>query len=198
MRPGCDQDAAARLTYDPVGCEVWLDDLAERVGRHQEICALHAERLTVPRGWLLSDRRSDQPSMFVAPVAPVARVAPAPTEEPRRRRRATSKGHPATQTLELFEVLRQELAEADAGARPVVAATEPDPEPEREPVHEPVPEPEPEPEPVGHSAEPDELPEVLQATSPLLARAFGSTGHQRSVLTQRGPAGPAETSRDEE
>lgn len=190
MRPGCDQDAAARLTYDPVGCEVWLDDLAERVGRHQEICALHAERLTVPRGWLLSDRRSDQPSMFVAPVAPVARVAPAPTEEPRRRRRATSKGHPATQTLELFEVLRQELAdaeaEADAGARPVVAATEPDPEPELEP------------EPVGHSAEPDELPEVLQATSPLLARAFGSTGHQRSVLTQRGPAGPAETSRDEE
>jgi hypothetical protein len=187
MRPGCDQDAAARLTYDPVGCEVWLDDLAERVGRHQEICALHAERLTVPRGWLLSDRRSDQPPMFIAPVAP---VAPAPTEEPRRRRRATSKGHPATQTLELFEVLRQELAEADAVVRPVVAATEPDPEPEREP--------DPEPEPVGHSPEPDELPEVLQATSPLLARAFGATGHQRSVLTQRGPAGPAETARDEE
>lgn len=41
------------------------------------------------------------------------------------------------------------------------------------------PEPEPEPEP--------EVPDALRATSPLLARAFASTGHQRSVLTQPGP-----------
>jgi hypothetical protein len=62
-----------------------------------------------------------------------------------------------------------------------------------------------EPEPVvarapapSHDPEPDELPEALQATSPLLARAFGATGHQRSVLTQRAAGGPAEDAPDEE
>ena len=190
MRPGCDRGAAARLTYDPVGCEVWLDDLAERVGRHQEICTLHAERLTVPRGWTLSDRRSDEPTMFVAPAAPVAPVAAEPAA-PRRRRRAAGKGHPATQTLELFEVLRQELAEAEAApvVAPVAAAVvEPIVEPAPEPVVEPAAEVE-----VESATEPagDELPEALQATSPLLARAFAATGHQRSVLTQRGPTDPA-------
>lgn len=186
MRPGCDRGAAARLTYDPVGCEVWLDDLAERVGRHQEICTLHAERLTVPRGWTLSDRRSDEPTMFVAPVAPVAAVAAEPVP-PRRRRRPAGKGHPATQTLELFEVLRQELAEA-AAAPPAVPVVAPEPDPE--PVVEPAAEIEVE-VAVEVDVVEDELPEALQATSPLLARAFAATGHQRSVLTQRGPTDPA-------
>lgn len=198
MRPGCDRDAAARLTYDPVACEVWLDDLAERVGRNQEICSLHAERLTVPRGWVLSDRRSQQPAMFVTPAAPTA-ASPAaaaadsaavePAPGPRRRRRRAPAAHPATQTpatqtMELFEVLRQELAQAEADAEQPA----PEPEPEPEAVAEPAPEPEPVPahEPVTASErEPDEVPEALRATSPLLARAFASTGHQRSVLTQR-------------
>ncbi len=173
MRPGCDRDAAARLTYDPVGCEVWLDDLAERAGRNQEICGLHAERLTVPRGWMLSDRRADEPTMFVAPVAP-ARAEPAtPAPTRRSRRRSTGTPHPSNQTLELFEVLRQELAEAEAEA-----SVQDVPAPEPEPVEQP------EPESIY------ELPESLQATSPLLARAFAATGHQRSVLTQRGPDAP--------
>ena len=140
MRPGCDRGAAARLTYDPVGCQVWLDDLGERIGRDQEICMLHAQRLVVPRGWLLSDRREDQPAAATAA------------------------------TTELFEALRQELSE-------------PEPEPEPEPVVEPEP-------------EPDEMPEVLRATSPLLSRAFASTGHQRSVLTQRSPSAPGATDDD--
>ena len=180
MRPGCDRDAVARLTYDPVGCQVWLDDPTDRAGRNQEICSLHAERLTVPRGWVLSDRRSDEPAMFVAPVV----AEPAPPS--RRRRRAAGKEHPASQTLELFEVLRQELAEAEAGAVPV----EPVPV-EPEPVAAPAPA-------ATHDPEPDELPEALQATSPLLARAFGATGHQRSVLTQRPAGGPAAEAPDEE
>ena len=180
MRPGCDRDAAARLTYDPVGCEVWLDDLAERAGRNQEICGLHAERLTVPRGWMLSDRRADEPTMFVAPVAP-ARAEPAtPAPTRRSRRRSTGTPHPSNKTLELFEVLRQELAEAEAEA-----SVQDVPAPEPEPLAEPEPVEQPEPEVL------DELPESLQATSPLLARAFAATGHQRSVLTQRGPDAPA-------
>ncbi len=140
MRPGCDRGAAARLTYDPVGCQVWLDDLGERIGRDTEICMLHAQRLVVPRGWQLSDRREDQPAEATTTAA----------------------------TAELFQTLRQELAE-------------PEPEPELESEAEP---------------EPDELPEVLRATSPLLSRAFASTGHQRSVLTQRAPSAPGATDDD--
>lgn len=167
MRPGCDRDAAARLTYDTVGCQVWLDDLAEQTGRNQEICSLHAERLTVPRGWALEDRRSEEPPLFVPP--PSAPPAARPRAGGRAGRRRNSSGaHPAAQTMELFEVLRQELAEAEAATELVA-----------EPVAEPVP------EPVD-----DELPAALQATSPLLSRAFATTGHQRSVLTQRSPADP--------
>lgn len=175
MRPGCDRDASTRLTYDPIACEVWLDDLAARVGRSQEICTLHAERQTVPRGWVLSDRRSEQPPMFEAPVAP-APAAPAASRGAaprRRRRRAEDADHPAVQTLELFEVLRQELAEAEAEIE--AAVEEPAVE---EPAGDPAPD---EPE--------DDVPASLQATSPLLARAFASTGHQRSVLTQRSTSG---------
>lgn len=187
MRPGCDRDAAARLTYDTIGCQVWLDDLAERTGRNQEICILHAERLTVPRGWALEDRRSEEPPLFVPP--PSAPPAARPRTEGRAgRRRNSSDSHPAAQTMELFEVLRQELAEAEAAAEPV---PEPVAEPVPEPVGETVPEPVPEPvdEPVAEPVD-DELPAALQATSPLLSRAFATTGHQRSVLTQRSPADP--------
>lgn len=168
MRPGCDRDAAARLTYDTVVCQVWLDDLAERTGRNQEICSLHAQRLTVPRGWMLSDRRAEEPALFVPEpgAEPPSRSTPSRPGGRTGRRRSSSSSHPAAQTMELFEVLRQELAEAEA-------------EPAPEPAHEPAP------EPVG-----DELPAALKATSPLLSRAFATTGHQRSVLTQRGPADP--------
>jgi hypothetical protein len=179
MRPGCDRRAEARLSYDTIGCQVWLDALTERPGRSQEICSLHAQRLTVPRGWMLCDRRVDEPALFVAAVggsaATVVTTPPttsSPTPRPngrpgRRRRAADSSRHPAA-TLELFE-----------HADPVPEVV-PEPEPQPEPEPEPVAAVEPEPEP-----DVDEVPESLRATSPLLSRAFAATGHQRSVLTQR-------------
>ena len=171
MRPGCDRRAEARLSYDTIGCQVRLDALTERPGRSQEICSLHAQRLTVPRGWMLCDRRVDEPALFVAAVggsaatvAATPLAAPTPTPRPsgrpgRRRRAADSPRHPAA-TLELFDP-----------AAPVPDAA---PAPEPEPVAAAEPEP-----------EVDEVPESLRATSPLLSRAFAATGHQRSVLTQR-------------
>lgn len=197
MRPGCDRAAEARLSYDAIGCQVWLDELAERPGRTQEICGLHAGRLTVPRGWMLCDRRDDQPALFVAAAQPapvaVAPVTPLPpvVGRPGRRRRAEATRHPAA-TLELFA---DPLIEAVVDAEPVVepepvaepAAVDPQPA-EPEPVVEPAAavDPEPaEPEHAGPSADEDDVPEMLRATSPLLARAFAATGHQRSVLTQR-------------
>ncbi len=182
MRPGCDRAAEARLSYDAIGCQVWLDELSERPGRTQEICGLHAGRLTVPRGWMLCDRRDDEPALFVT-VSPPAAVATAPVTalppvvgRPGRRRRAEVTRHPAA-TLELFT---EPAPEPDA-----VVEAEPDPTPSVE--QEPVAEPAAAVERARAEAEPDEdeVPEMLRATSPLLARAFAATGHQRSVLTQR-------------
>jgi len=59
MRPGCDRPAEARLSYDTISCQVWLDQMPDRLGPVQEICQFHAARLTVPRGWRLNDRRVD-------------------------------------------------------------------------------------------------------------------------------------------
>ena len=71
MRPGCGRPAVSRLSYDTISCQVWLDPVPERPGPAQEICELHTSRLTVPRGWVLCDRRGDAPALFVTPAAEV-------------------------------------------------------------------------------------------------------------------------------
>jgi Protein of unknown function (DUF3499) len=129
MRPGCDRPAAARLSYDTISCQVWLDQMPERLGPVQEICQFHAERLTVPRGWNLCDRRVDAPALFepdhravrlpaavdaadvsVAAVVPVATRGAtgspararsgASTPSPRRSNR---RRHPSSTARQLFD-----------------------------------------------------------------------------------------------
>ncbi len=196
VRPGCDRPARARLAYDTVTCQVWLDQLLDRSGRSQEICELHAERLTVPRGWMLCDRRAEAPALFVAEVASPSAAptdAAVPGEGATRRRRRPRRDD---STRNLFDEIAADISEAPIEVviaphlvmvepEPVATETEPEPEPvATEPEPEPVAvEPQPEPEP---EQEPEPEPElaVLTATSPLLARAFRQTGPQRSVLTQ--------------
>ncbi|MGB3411136.1 MAG: DUF3499 family protein [Microthrixaceae bacterium] len=76
MRPGCDRPAEVRLSYDTVSCQVWLDPILDRPGPVQEICEFHALRLTVPRGWLLCERRVPNPALFVPADAPEKVVPP--------------------------------------------------------------------------------------------------------------------------
>ncbi len=190
VRPGCDRPARARLAYDTVTCQVWLDQLPDRSGRAQEICDLHAERLTVPRGWMLSDRRADAPALFVADVVVPAEAVTADAPRRRRARRAEP-----DDTRNLFDEIAADLSEApiEVVVAPHLVVVDPDDEPvdapaavdEPESVEPAAVEPAAVEEPL--AAEPDEpddeLPS-LQATSPLLARAFRQTGPQRSVLTQ--------------
>jgi Protein of unknown function (DUF3499) len=50
--------AAAWLTYDYAGQQVWLDDMSTTGdGNRWALCAAHAERLRVPQGWVVQDRR---------------------------------------------------------------------------------------------------------------------------------------------
>ena len=156
---------------------------------------MHAERLTVPRGWMLCDRRAEAPALFVADVVAVAGdqvVAEGGAPRRRRSRRA------ADTTRNLFDEIAADLSEAPIEvvvAPHLVVVDEVEVEVvEPEPVA-PVSAEEPaEPESVESESvesesvepEPDEHEDLpsLQATSPLLARAFRQTGPQRSVLTQ--------------
>jgi hypothetical protein len=57
-RPGCAEIAAATLTYDYAARTTWIDALADDSHpMSYDLCAPHAEALTVPQGWRLEDRR---------------------------------------------------------------------------------------------------------------------------------------------
>jgi hypothetical protein len=50
--------AGAWLTYDYARQQVWLDDVGTPGdGNRWSLCLAHAERLRVPRGWIVQDRR---------------------------------------------------------------------------------------------------------------------------------------------
>jgi hypothetical protein len=57
-RPGCSAPATTTLSYDYTGRTVWLDPLHEddHPARH-DLCSRHADRLSVPNGWRLENRR---------------------------------------------------------------------------------------------------------------------------------------------
>lgn len=57
-RPGCSQAASATLTYDYDGQAAWLERLAsEPHPMTHDLCDVHSDRMSVPRGWRLEDRR---------------------------------------------------------------------------------------------------------------------------------------------
>lgn len=58
-KPGCGGPAAARLTYDHGGAMAWVDDPGGDGG--WSLCAGHADRLRLPKGWTLVDRRTPRP-----------------------------------------------------------------------------------------------------------------------------------------
>lgn len=52
------------LSYDYARALVWIDELIpERDPHSYDLCDRHGARVTVPQGWQLRDRRSDQPSL---------------------------------------------------------------------------------------------------------------------------------------
>ena len=59
-RPYCSTAASATMSYSYDSGSVWLDDLT--VDGHpmvHDLCSLHADSVSVPKGWRLVDRRSD-------------------------------------------------------------------------------------------------------------------------------------------
>jgi hypothetical protein len=61
-RPACGDVATATFVYDYGARTTWLDRLsAERHPMAYDLCPLHADTLSVPRGWRLVDRRGGAP-----------------------------------------------------------------------------------------------------------------------------------------
>jgi hypothetical protein len=56
-RPTCARPPAATLTYDYGARTATLDHLASPHPMQYDLCAAHTDRLSVPNGWMLVDRR---------------------------------------------------------------------------------------------------------------------------------------------
>lgn len=58
-RPGCQRVPAATLLYDYASRLVTIDRLSTPHPMQYDLCSAHADRLSVPNGWTLVDRRAD-------------------------------------------------------------------------------------------------------------------------------------------
>ncbi len=54
----CGAPAAAMMTFEYADGAVWLDDIVELDHMSYLLCADHADRMTPPHGWTLTDRRT--------------------------------------------------------------------------------------------------------------------------------------------
>ena len=150
-RVGCGGHAVASFCFDGRAALVWLDPLEPDRGVGAGVlCARHADTLTPPRGWHLQDRRTRTPSLWVdRPTVTDTPLPPRPTV-----------------------VAPPRIPEPDvAPARVLAPPTDPLPFPTEiaasaapaEPRHL-------------ATADPSNLDELLDARSPLLARAFAAAG----------------------
>lgn len=135
--------------FDAEHLMVWIDAFdAVAAGRDGVLCRRHADAMVVPLGWMLDDRREPAPRLFKAPSKPTPAVV--------RQRRSSSRHRDDTEQLELVVESRLETVDAD-----------PDPADDDRPIDvevlpwKPM---------FDHR---DDLGGLLEAHSPLLARAFG-------------------------
>lgn len=62
-RPDCAERGAARALIDPSARLIVIDRHVDQPGA-AILCKEHADRVTVPKGWTLDDRREDNPRLF--------------------------------------------------------------------------------------------------------------------------------------
>lgn len=62
-RPDCAERGVARALIDPRDRIILLDRRVDEAGA-AILCQQHADRVTVPKGWTLDDRRDDNPRLF--------------------------------------------------------------------------------------------------------------------------------------
>ena len=61
-RPDCHQVASTTLSYEYETSTVWIGHLSDEAHpMTHDLCGGHADRMSVPRGWQLRDRRDVVP-----------------------------------------------------------------------------------------------------------------------------------------
>ncbi len=65
-RPGCAESATASLSFHYASRELWIEDLGERQPHTIDLCTMHADRISPPRGWTGEDRRRTAPPTALA------------------------------------------------------------------------------------------------------------------------------------
>ena len=193
MRPGCDRPAAARVAFDPVALQLWLDPLARRSAPVQELCEFHVERLTVPRGWSATDRRPGvvadvvpgSPGLSVVDAAPSSTPVPESEAEPEPEPEPESESEPDAPIDAGEPMAEPPVADLPVVSEPVVSEPVVSEDPERStasPVdpaaaHD-------RPQPAAASASRNRGRGGRGSAPSLLSRAFELTGHQESILTR--------------
>ncbi len=76
-RPGCSGPATATFTFDATRCVVWLNPLSDGTARAGDLCTRHADALAPPQGWERVDRRA--PDLAATPATPATATRSAAT-----------------------------------------------------------------------------------------------------------------------
>ena len=120
-RPGCAQPAAVEYIIDPHSLLLTLQNYEVVKGeRRSALCATHGDRMSVPKGWSIDDRREDPPRLFKTPKSG---VAPAKASAKKSATESKQKKKPVVRPM-LFQTDKQvveAVQEVQApAARPVV------------------------------------------------------------------------------
>jgi hypothetical protein len=120
-RPGCAQPAAVEYIIDPQSLLLTLQNY-EVVGdeRRSALCTTHGDRMSVPKGWSIDDRREDPPRLFKTPKSG---VAPAKASAKKSVTEFKQKKKPVVRPM-LFQTDKQDVEKVEQvqapAAKPVV------------------------------------------------------------------------------
>jgi hypothetical protein len=153
-RLGCNEPAVAMFAFDARESLVWLDPI-DTPGRGAGLlCLQHADRLSPPRGWTLLDRRGAESRLWLGPPAS---ATASEGRTPRREAPARSRPRTAPGPRLPFDAVEPATAAAVTTITPVA-------EPDRAPWSP-------------HDRPGVDFERVLDARTPLLARAFEAVRH---------------------
>ena len=120
-RPGCAQPAAVEYIIDPQRLLLTLQNYEVVKGeRRSALCATHGDRMSVPKGWSIDDRREDPPRLFKTAkldVAPEKASAKKSATESKQKKKPVVRPMLFQTDKQVVEAVQEVQAPA---ARPVV------------------------------------------------------------------------------
>ena len=124
-RPGCAQPASVEYVINPHSLLLTLQNYEVVKGeRRSALCATHGDRMSVPKGWSIDDRREDPPRLFKTPKSG---VAPAKASAKKSVTESKQKKKPVVRPM-LFQTDKQDVEKVEEvrapAAKPVVRDAE--------------------------------------------------------------------------